>query len=262
VKFADYVAKEMVPEGTFLLGYMGSTSHGTHTPKNNPDSIDDIDMMGVAFGPQSCYVGLQRFEQKVYKQDEWDIVTYELRKYVRLLLKQNPNVLGLLWLNPNHYIHVSEPGKILLANRDMFVSKQAYHSFIGYAHGQLHRMAHYSFNGYMGAKRKELVERYGYDVKNASHLVRLLRMGIEYLGDGELQVYRKDADELREIKAGKWTLGQVKKEADRLFHLAQEAYVKSPLPAHPDAKKAQKILEEMILKWLRVASIKSINWRE
>lgn len=33
----------------------------------------------------------------------------------------------------------------------------------------------------MGEKRKQLVAKHGYDTKNASHLIRLLRMGMEFL---------------------------------------------------------------------------------
>ena len=54
--------------------------------------------------------------------------------------------------------------------------------------------------GYMGEKRKRLVEKFGYDTKNASHLIRLLRMGMEFLVDGELHVEREDAKELLRIK--------------------------------------------------------------
>jgi len=35
--------------------------------------------------------------------------------------------------------------------------------------------------GYLGDKRKQLVLKHGYDAKNAAHLIRLLRMGIEFL---------------------------------------------------------------------------------
>ena len=88
--------------------------------------------------------------------------------------------------------------------------------------------------GYMGAKRKALVDKFGYDTKNASHLIRLLRMGIEFLTDGVLYVERHDARQLLEIKRGEWTLEQVKTEADRLFKLADEAYIKSSLPKEVD----------------------------
>jgi len=58
--------------------------------------------------------------------------------------------------------------------------------------------------GYMGKKRRELVRRVGYDAKNAAHLIRLLRMGIEFLTEGTLYVERPDAAELLDIKRGVW----------------------------------------------------------
>lgn len=102
------------------------------------------------------------------------------------------------------------------------------------------------FSGYMGTKRKGLVKRYGYDVKNAAHLIRLLRMGKEFLETGELQVYRTaDAQELRDIKRGEWTLQQVKDEADRLFAGLRVAETESPLSAVPDVYGANQLLVRM-----------------
>jgi predicted nucleotidyltransferase len=241
---------EIVPEKTILLGYVGSTSHGTYIPKNNPDCIDDIDLLGIAIGEESTYYGLGKFEQKEVKKDEWDSVVYEIRKAFRLLLGQNPNIMALLWLQEKDYVYISETGRMILDNRNLFVSKQAYHSFIGYAHSQLYRMTHGACEGYMGAKRKALVVKFGYDCKNAAHLIRLLRMGIEYLGDGTLRVFREDAKELKEIKSGGWELERVKAEAERLFILAQEAYVRSTLPAFPDKEKAEKLLITILKKEL------------
>src|ERR1044072_4770021 len=98
----------------------------------------------------------------------------------------------------------------------------------------------------MGAKRKELVKKVGYDAKNAAHLIRLLRMGIEFLVEGELHVERADAENLLSIKRGEWPIERVKEEAERLFRLAEEAYVRSSLPAKPDNQKAEKLCMEMI----------------
>ena len=178
-------------------------------------------------------------------------MVYEIRKFFRLLLKQNPNVVGTLWLQEKDYIHISESGRLILENRNLFVSKAAYHSFIGYAHGQLHKMTHGAFEGYMGEKRKQLVQLFGYDCKNAAHLIRLLRMGIEYLTDGSLRVFREDAAELRQIKSGGWDLLKVKEEADRLFKMAHEAYVRSSLPAEPDFARAEKLLMHILKKELK-----------
>lgn len=57
----------------------------------------------------------------------------------------------------------------------------------------------------MGQKRRELVRRVGYDAKNAAHLIRLLRMGIEFLTEGTLHVERADATELLDIGASNST---------------------------------------------------------
>jgi hypothetical protein len=136
----------------------------------------------------------------------------------------------MLWLDDPMFLRQSQAGKFLLQNRVVFVGKHVYNSFIGYAYGQLHRMTHYKFEGYMGEKRKSLVDRYGYDCKNAAHLIRLLRMAIEFLRDGHLYVKRIDAEELLEIKRGRWTLDQVVKESERLFKIAEVEYQKSVLP--------------------------------
>ena len=250
--------RNMIPKGTILLGYMGSHSHGTYMKPTDPDAIDDIDLMGVCILPIEQYLGLGRNpilkkrdhrlnnnEQEI-KEGQWDIVVYEIRKFFQLLLKQNPNVLGLLWLPENLYVHASPEGRKIIEARDMFTSKMAYDSFSGYAKDQLYKMTHMAFQGYMGQKRKALVERFGYDCKNASHLIRLLNMGIEYLTDGKLRVFRHDAEILKAIKKGEWSLEKVKAEAERLFSLAQEAYVRSPLPAEPNYAEAEKLLLEIM----------------
>jgi len=239
-------SENIIPDNTILLGYAGSISHGTFVPSTDPNSIDDIDIMGICIAPLNCYFGLHNFEHKVIQYKEWDSTIYEIRKYFNLLLKQNPNVLSLLWLNDHNYIYKSEIGQLIIDNRRLFSSKRAYHSFNGYAYAQLKRMTHFKFEGYMGAKRKGLVEKYGYDCKNAAHLIRLQKMCLEYLGDGELHVFRHDAEQLLEIKRGEWTLEQVQTEADRLFKLIEEAYVRTPLPHSPDYNKIEDLLMNIL----------------
>lgn len=240
--------KELIPSDLIFLGYRGSIAHGMYVPNTDPNSIDDKDVMGVFIAPISHYIGTRKVKdtrEKWYK--EWDCVHYELLKLVGLLEKGNPNVLSLLWLNDRYVIHRSPEWDTIVANRDAFSSRAVYHSFVGYAHGQLHRMTHMSFDGYMGEKRKALVEKYGYDCKNAAHLIRLLRMGIEFLTEGVLYVERtNDATQLLEIKHGEWSLDSVKQEAERLFTLCQEAYIHSPLPPRPDSERINAICIELL----------------
>jgi uncharacterized protein len=296
---------ELLPEGLIILGYRGSIAHNMYIPQSDPNSIDDKDVMGVFVAPLEHYLGFGREEVKERFIGEWDAVSYEIRKFIGLLLKCNPNVLSMLWVPERHIIYLHELGRSLREQRDVFVSKQAYHSFSGYAYGQFKRMTHlnqeardeldeyesilvdagldpndihadqplrsrpagsarypgitigdvitkyealrrqYYSGGYMGARRRDLVRRVGYDAKNAAHLIRLLRMGIEFLVEGELHVERADAEQLLEIKRGEWPLDRVKAEAERLFKLAEEAYVRSSLPTKPDLEKAERLCMEI-----------------
>jgi hypothetical protein len=296
----------LLPEGLISLCWRGSVAHGMYVPKSDPDSIDDKDVMGVYIAPIEHYLGFGRKDVYEKWEGEWDCVFYELRKFIGLLLNCNPNVLSLIWLKESGIIYESSLGRLLRDNRDLFVTKKAYHSFSGYAHDQFKKMI--SFNqeaqalmrdleqqllafdidpdsttdghalkatggqpfvgattemmevvkrykgerrryysgGYMGKKRRELVMRVGYDAKNAAHLIRLLRMGIEFLTEGTLYVERADGPELLSIKRGEWPLEKVKAESERLFQLAQEAYVRSSLPPEPDRNRAERLCVKMI----------------
>ena len=99
---------------------------------------------------------------------------------------------------------------------------------------------------HMGTKRKTLVDKFGYDTKNAAHLIRLLRMGAEFLKDGQLIVKRHDAQQLLEIKRGEWTLDQVKAEADWGFKMAEQAYHNSNLPVGPDMDEIGKLAVRVV----------------
>jgi uncharacterized protein len=233
----------------FLHGYRGSVAHGMYMPSSDPDSIDDKDTMAFCVPPLDYYYGLSEFGSRgtqEIKRGEWDIVVYEARKALRLLAQGNPNVLSMLWLPDNMMLRVTDAGRLLLAHRDLFVGRHVYKPFVGYAKQQLYKMEHGAHNGYMGERRKALVARHGYDTKNAAHLIRLLRMGIEFLRDGELNVHRYDAPELLTIKRGGWSLEHVQREAARLFHRAEEVCDRSKLPIAPDRAKVNELCVEVV----------------
>lgn len=217
-----------------LSGYRGSVAHGTYIPSTDPDSIDDKDVMAVCVPPPSHYLGLAEFGSRGTREimeGEWDIVVYEARKVMSLLRKANPNVLALLWMPESLYLNVTPAGQMLLDNRAMFSTKAAYPAFIGYARSNLVKMERGKYLGYMGEKRKELVDRFGYDCKSAAHAVRILRQGIEFLATGELEVVRHDAPELLAIKRGEWSLERVQSTTAKLLDRAEDALVHSTLPA-------------------------------
>lgn len=261
IKISKYMSTELknipfaLKDYIILEGYRGSRTHGTTILNTDPNGVDDVDIMGVFIAPPEYYVGLKHVEGYDFWCDEFDCVYYELKKFLALLAKGNPNVISLLWLDSEDYFDLSVVlpksyllGRKLIDHRELFLSKKMYYSFSGYAYSQLKRMSSFSnaYKGYMGAKRKALVDKYGYDVKNGAHLIRLLRMGIETLNTGDVFVKRKDAQELIDIKTGKWSLLEVQKEAERLFPLMEEAKNKSKLPDEPDYKKINELCVNLI----------------
>src|SRR5580698_10734529 len=90
-------------EHSILIGNRGSVAHGTYIPNTDPNSIDDIDLMNVVIPPREYYLGLSTWEMCEGIDDPWDVVAYELKKFMRLLVKQNPNVLMMLWLDEEDY---------------------------------------------------------------------------------------------------------------------------------------------------------------
>ncbi len=177
-----------------------------------------------------------------------DLVEYEVRKFVGLLLKCNPNVQSLLWLDEEFYLKQTPAGEALISNRHLFGSKQACASYCGYAAAQLQKMGKVAGRGFRGQKREELLTRHGYDTKNAAHCIRLLRMGIEYLRTGTMRVNRAgvDADELLAIKKGAWSMDRVVREAQALFREAKEAERSSRLPDEPDREGAEALLVQIL----------------
>lgn len=246
---SEQESADIVVPGTILLAYRGSISHGMYVPNTDPGSIDDKDLLGVCVPDERFYYGLGNFEQKELFKGVWDTVTYEARKFVRLLVGANPNVLNLLWTHPRYFLIREPEGDELITSRDLFVTRKAYHSFTGYAYGQLKKMTALAFQGYMGDKRKKLVEKFGYDTKNAAHLIRILCMGIEFLNEGKLYVDRGaagDAPMLLAIKRGEWELAKVKEEADRLFKRAEAAYDACKLPAGVDQQKVDELVIRIV----------------
>jgi uncharacterized protein len=136
----DDQRKALLPEGLIFLGYRGSIAHDMYVPKNDPNSIDDRDLMGIFVAPVEHYLGFGRADIKEAFIGEWDVVSYEVRKFIGLLLKCNPNVLSLLWLPDKHILFEHPLGRLLRARKQLFVSKVAYHSFTGYAYSQFQRI--------------------------------------------------------------------------------------------------------------------------
>lgn len=223
---------------TVAVFRVGSHSHGTYIPPEDKFGVDDVDLMVICVPPVEMVLGMKRWEHGQYKHGKLDVVFYDWSKWLHLLHKSNPNVVGTLWLeNEDMFFPQGLTWSLqeLYHKRGTIISQEMYPAFVGYARGQMHKMTHFVHQGYMGAKRKELVEEYGYDVKNAAHMIRLLRMACETLETGKLNVRRThDAEFLKEIKQGKHSLAFVMAEATSLLERATLALSQTAINKYPD----------------------------
>lgn len=133
------------PDFGFMAGlwFRGSHSHGTYIPPEDEKGIDDIDLMGCVIAPKEHYLGLDNWGSRgtrEVKEGQWDVVYYELKKFVGLLLNGNPNVMMALWMPQRYMVKDSLAWHLLTKNRDVFRGKHVYHAFAGYAQAQLEKM--------------------------------------------------------------------------------------------------------------------------
>lgn len=96
------------------------------------------------------------------------------------------------------------------------------------------------------AARSLTEEEFGYDVKHAMHLIRLMRMGAEVLTDGQLLVKRPDAAELIDIRNGSMSYDEVLEYANHMNNLIKgELYKNTALPHTPNLQFAAKLLMDI-----------------
>jgi hypothetical protein len=81
--------------------------------------------------------------------------------------------------------------------------------------------------------RSGLMEKYGYDTKFASHLIRLMLEGKELLQTGELQFPLKEKSFILDVKLGKYKITDVLKYSEQFENEIVDLEKTSILPARP-----------------------------
>ncbi len=94
--------------------------------------------------------------------------------------------------------------------------------------------------------RKGLMEKYGFDTKFGSHLVRLMLEGQELLETGELVFPLKESQLILDIKLGKYPMEEVLEMADHYETIVETCRDKSDLPVKPRYKEVQQLCMRLI----------------
>ncbi|MFA5031086.1 MAG: nucleotidyltransferase domain-containing protein [Patescibacteria group bacterium] len=137
--------KLFAEQGKVLEYRVGSHLYGTNTPTS------DEDYSGVFVAPEEYYLGLNSVEEVdlsvVSKREDGknnpdavDRKLYEFRKFVRLSLENNPNVVEQLFVNEPNLLFANDFGRELLSHRHMFLHRGLKHKFLGYGFSQKHKM--------------------------------------------------------------------------------------------------------------------------
>lgn len=136
---------KMAENNKILEIKVGSHLYGTNNEKS------DIDYAGI-FVPDIEYIfGLKNCEEVDLgvksklpngknAPDAIDRKMYEFRKFVKLAMDNNPNILSMLFVNKENTIYINSIGEELLSLKKDFLNKNLVHKFLAYASAQKHKM--------------------------------------------------------------------------------------------------------------------------
>ncbi len=236
---------------TILRTEVGSGAHGIAI-----EGTDDRDEMGICIEPAQYVIGLKTgegkvpFEQYLHRTQpegqrsgpgDLDLIVFSLRKWMKLALGGNPSVLLPLFTPDDTCPVLSALGAQLRASADRIVSKRAGYQFLGYLGNQRESML-----GIRKPKvnRPELVDKYGYDTKYASHAVRLGYQGIELMLTGALTLPMKTHQRglIRTVKTGGFAQDETLNLISSLAKGLEGAITASVLPESPDYEWADEFL--------------------
>ncbi|MFC4859034.1 DNA polymerase beta superfamily protein [Actinophytocola glycyrrhizae] len=235
--------RDLAVRGEILRTVVGSGVHGIAIA-----GTDDHDEMGVYIEPPANVVGTDDpAEHYVFRTQpegarsgpgDTDLVSYSLHKYLRLAMKGNPTALLPLYAPRDAVITSTPLGEELRALASKVLSRAAVHRFLGYLAAQRERLLGRGGHG-RAPSRPELVAKYGYDVKYASHALRLAYQGLEVARDARLTLPMADAERERVLRVKR---GDVRDLDEVLAEIAVvQAEVedllgtgRTPLPDEPD----------------------------
>jgi len=143
----DFMRTDENLKNMILLTLGGSHAYGTNMEGS------DVDFRGIALNTKTDILLGTDFEQVV--NTETDTTFYSFNKMINLLTVCNPNTIEILGCRPESYLVLTDIGKELLDNKDMFLSKLCIHTFGGYSNAQLLRLSNKSARLVGQAEREE-----------------------------------------------------------------------------------------------------------
>jgi len=231
----------------------GSIAYGVST------NDSDWDIIGFCIPPKDIIFphlagviegfGRQKQKFKVFEKQhinaklankkvrQYDVSIYNIVHYFQLCMDCNPNMIDTLFVPRVCIIHSSQISEMIREKRHLFLHKGAWQRFKGYSYSQLAKMSSKTAIG----KRKESIEQYGYDVKYAYHVVRLLDEIEQILVNKDIDLQR-NKEQLKAIRRGEISEKDIKEWANNKEVELEKIYNESKLPWGPDEDNIKTLL--------------------
>lgn len=243
-----------LPTNVMYETMMGSVAYGVSTDDSDRDvygfCVPPKDQVFPHLAGEIQGFGTQRdrFEQlqQAHIRDEsalggkgceYDLSIYSIVKYLSLCMECNPNMIDSLFTAQDCVLHITRVGTLVRERRKQFLHKGCWPRFKGYAYSQLHKMRSKEPTG----KRKAIREEFGYDVKFAYHVVRLLDECEQILVEGDIDL-RRNREHLKAIRRGEVSEKDIRQWASDKERQLEQLYVDSKLPAVPDEGRIKTLL--------------------
>jgi predicted nucleotidyltransferase len=196
-----------ISDGLIYVCQAGSFISGTN------DETSDLDFRAVSLLGEDYHVGLKNFdhskliagEGKINSQDDLDVEIFSPRHFIKEAYYGE--------IIPFEMLHVTQDFRLfensdifgpIMSIRELFLSKALVKRYLRFVQSCYKK----SLVPVKNLRRPDKIQRaemYGYESKDAMNAIKCSRLMIELLTTGEVNLYRKDCEELLDIKRGKYT---------------------------------------------------------
>ena len=196
------------------------TLHGSQAYGLN-NELSDVDVKGIVIPPKEVENNLfHRFEQaenspelekslvhlKNPKNPKFESAIYSLKKFMILAANVNPNVIELLWTDPNDHFIFKKPMDELMANRQLFLSSKAKYTFAGYAYAQAAKIERHRKWIVRGELKEPKREDFGLPSQKPRQMDEIFGLIKSEVERWNLSQYPLNNMERDELKADIWEL--------------------------------------------------------
>lgn len=197
-KLGKQTVEKLIIQGYDVPYFIISGSHLYGTANEN----SDIDFRGVFFASLNQRLGFSYKEDIDFGEDG---KLYEIKKFMKLLSDNNPNILEWIFAPRSNVFQLDPDFKdIVFKDKQQYINpKLVQVKFLGYCMSEMSRLK--KLNGRTGEKRRKIIEKYGYNTKSASNVVRIATAGIDLISHKHLKLPYENRELLLDIKNGKYT---------------------------------------------------------